>query len=137
MGFHLNISSSPCPWQPFGSLKPVVGQAALAKLVYTAARLNDNRSIIDSKIISLRPQCLVSKQHRFNTANGLVAHDSVGHQWHGDRLFGRKPCLHIRSFTQWRLLATCFVVKTKTQCPLPPLSSPSLLYFLKFRSGPE
>lgn len=78
----------------------MVGQAALSKLVYTAACLNDNRSIIDSKIISLRPRYLVSKQHQADISNGLVAQESVGHQWHGDRLFGRKPCLYIHSFTQ-------------------------------------
>lgn len=128
MCFHLNISSSSCPWQPFGSRKPVVGQAALAKLVYTAAHLTDNRSIIDSKIISLRPRCLVSKQHQDDTADGLVAHEPVGHQWHGDRLFGRKSCLHKHSFTPWRQLATCFVVRKKTQCPLPPLSSLPLFF---------
>lgn len=138
MCFHLNISSSPCPWQPFGSLKPVVGQAALAKLVYTAARLNDNRRIIDSKIISLRPQCLVSKQHQDDTANELVAHDSVGHQWHGDRLFGRKALFAHTFIHSVETISYLLCGKDKnTTSPPSSILSPSLLYFLKFRSGPE
>lgn len=40
MCFYSNISSSPCPWQSLGSHKPVVGQAALSKLVYIAVHLN-------------------------------------------------------------------------------------------------